>query len=91
MVSLIRISMALTARSDTTKYRKSGSPGTGFDRSKGQERYLFRSSKADTQLSSHLKVVPFFRSWKKGWHLSADLDMNLFNAAVIPVNRWTSL
>jgi hypothetical protein len=83
--------MALTTRSDTAKYRKSGSPGTGFDKSKGKERYLFRSSKADIQLSSHLKVVPFFRRWKKGWHQSADLDMNLFKAAIIPVNCCTSL
>ena len=91
MVSLIRINTALIARSDTAKYRKSGSPGVGFDKSKEEERYFFRSSKADMQLSSHLKVVPFFRSWKKGWHRSANLDMNLFKAAVIPVNRWTSL
>ncbi len=91
MVSLIRINTALTARSDMAKYRKRGSPGVGFDKSKEEERYFFRSSKADIQSSSHLKLVHFFRSWKKGWHRSADLDMNLFKAVVIPANRWTSL
>jgi hypothetical protein len=91
MVSLIRINTALTAHSDTDKYRKRGSPDVGFDKSKKEERYFFRSSKADIQSSSHLKVVPFFRSWKEGWHRSANLDMNLFKAAIIPVNRWTSL
>ena len=83
--------MALIAWSNTAKYRKSGSPGVGLDKSKEEERYLFRSLKAETHLSSHLKVVLFFRSWKKGWHLSADLEMNLIKAAVILVNRWTSL
>ena len=91
MVSLIRIITALTAHSDTANYRKSGSAGARFDKSRGEERYLFRSSKAAAQLSSHLKLVSFFRSWKKGWYWSADFDMNLFRAAVIPVNCWTSL
>ena len=65
MVSLIRINTALTARSDTAKYRKSGSPGTGFDNSKGEERYFFRSSKVDIQHSFHLKVVPFLGVGRK--------------------------
>ena len=91
MVSLIRINTALTARSNTAKNRKRGSSDVGFDKSKEEERYFFRSLKADAQSSSHLKLVPFFRSWKKGRHRSADLDMNLFKAAVIPVRRWTSL
>ena len=41
--------------------------------------------------SVHSKPFHLLINRKKGLHLSADRDMNLFKAAVIPVNFCTSL
>ena len=41
--------------------------------------------------SVHSKSFHLLINRKKGLHLSADRDMNLFKAAAIPVNFYTSL
>ena len=43
---------------------------------------------ASSHFASHWKA--FFRTWKKGWHLSLALDTNRLKAAILPVRRWTS-
>ena len=47
----------------------------------GDERYFFKSSNAFWHSSVHSK--DFFRTWKKGRHLSVALETNLFRAATL--------
>ena len=54
----------------------------------GELRYVFNAENASSHFVSHSKA--FFRTWKKGWHLSLALDTNQLKAEILPVNRWTS-
>ena len=54
----------------------------------GELRYVFNAENASSHFVSHRKA--FFRTSKKGWHLSLALDTNRLKAAILPVNHWTS-
>ena len=54
----------------------------------GELKYVFNVVNASSHFASHWKA--FFRTWKKGWHLSLALDMNRLRAAILPVRRCTS-
>ena len=57
----------------------------------GRDRYSLSYWNAMAHFSVHLNPFHLCSKRKKGLHLSADLDINQFKAAVIPVNFWTSM
>ena len=57
----------------------------------GRDRYCLSCWNAITHSSDHLNTFYLYSKRKKGLHLSADLDMNRFKAAIIPVSFCTSL
>ena len=75
-------------KSYTAKYRVRSSPSTGLTRRGGELRYVFNAENSSSHFVSHLKA--FFRTWKKGWHLSLALDKNRLKAVILPVRRYTS-
>ena len=86
--SLIRT--ALTAWSETPRYRKSLSLSSGFDNKCGDVKYRFNSLRASSQADVHSKFFAFFMAEKNIKLLSVDLEMNLFRAAILPASRMTS-
>ena len=69
----------------TARYRKSGSPSTGFESSGGLLRYYLSALNACSHLSSHKNPLLPFNESKKGRHFSVALEMNLLRAATLPV------
>ena len=57
----------------------------------GRDRYCLSCWNAITHSSDHSNSFYLCSKRKKGLHLSADLDMNRFKAAIIPVSFCTSL
>ena len=57
----------------------------------GQDRYCLSCWNATTHSSDHSNSFHLSSKRKKGLHLFADLDMNRFKAAIIPVSFCTSL
>ena len=57
----------------------------------GCNRYCLSYWNATTHSSDHLNSFHLCSKRKKGLHLSADLDMNRFKGAIIPVSFCTSL
>ena len=55
------------------------------------DRYYLSCWNATTYSSDHLNSFHLCSKRKKGLHLSTDLDMNRFKAAIIPVSFCTSL
>ena len=78
----------MVEKSDTAKYRVRSSPSMGLTRMGGEIKYIFNVENASSHFVSHLKA--FFRTWKKGWHLSLALDTNRLKVAILPVRCWTS-
>ena len=59
---------------------------TGLDIMGGRDRYCFSCWNATTHSSDHSNSFLLCNKRKKGLHLSADLDMNRFKAAIILVS-----
>lgn len=76
---------------NTTKYRRSDSPCTGFSSKGGLKRYSLRLSNDDWHSWFYSKVFPSPNAWNIGLKHSEYLETNLFKAANQPVNFWTSL
>ena len=57
----------------------------------GRDRYCLSCWNATTHSSIHSNSFHLCSKRKKGLHLSADLDMNQFKAAIIPISLCTSL
>ena len=53
-------------------------------------KYSFKSWKALSQSSFHQNPFHFLKSWKNGWHQSANLEINRLRATNMLVSTWTS-
>jgi hypothetical protein len=72
-------------------YSSSGSKGSGLVRMAKSDRCCLRDAKAAACSGPHTKSFTPHSVLRKGRLRSADLEMNLFRAANLPVRRWTSL
>ena len=82
---------ALTALGEATMYSRRGSAGSGLVNVARSDRYCFRDLKAAACSVPQTKSFASRNVLRKGRLHSADLEINLFSAANLPVNRWMSL
>lgn len=80
---------ALREYDKTVMYRKRVSPGKGEMSFGSVWRWFFNLQKVSSASSSHWNLC-FFKVWKNGRALSANLERNMFRAAMQPVRRYTS-
>jgi hypothetical protein len=72
-------------------YRRRGNEGSGLARVAKSDRCCLSDSKAAACSSPQAKSFAPHNVLRKGRLCSADLEMNLFRVANLPVSRWTSL
>jgi hypothetical protein len=72
-------------------YRRRGNEGSGLARVAKLDRCCLSDSKAAACSGPQAKSFAPRNVLRKGRLRSADLEMNLFRAANLPVSRWTSL
>jgi hypothetical protein len=72
-------------------YSRRGSAGPGLVNVARSDRYCFRDSKEVACSGPHTKSFASRNVLRKGRLRSADLEINMFSAASLPVNRWMSL
>jgi hypothetical protein len=72
-------------------YRRRGSAGSGLVRVARSDRCCLRDSKAAACSGPQTKSFVPHNVFRNGRLCSADLEMNLFSAASLPVSRWMSL
>ena len=89
--SIERSSMraALTAAPEVAMYNNSSAFSEGLDIIARFSMYAFKASKAFACSSPYCMLPVPFNALKNGRHFSADLEMNLFSEASLPVNFWT--
>jgi hypothetical protein len=78
------IKATLTVVGETAKYRYRNSPGIVRLKSGGLDKYSLSYMNALSYSSDHSKA--FLKILKKGRHLFVDQEMNMFKAAIFPVN-----
>jgi hypothetical protein len=79
-----QVKAELMANGDTAKYKYKASPATSWLNSGGLTIYSFSSWKALSQPG--LQEKAFFSIWKNGSQLSVYLEINRFNAAILPIS-----
>ena len=72
-------------------YSSKGSEGSGLARVAKSNKCCLSDSKAAAYSGPQVKSFAPHNVLRKGRLRSADLEMNLFKAANLPVSRWTSL
>jgi hypothetical protein len=82
---------ALTAHGEAAMYRRRGNEGSGLVRVAKLDRCCLSDSKATACSGPQVKSFAPRNVLRKGRLRSADLEMNLFRAANLPISRWTSL
>jgi hypothetical protein len=85
------INAALTTHGEAAMYSRRGNEGSGLARVAKSDRCCLSNSKDVACSGPQAKFFMPRNVLRKGRLRSADLEMNLFKAANLPVNRWTSL